>query len=206
MQTKSMNHQKNNQEIINEELIQQLQAKEIKALEILYEYYKGALYGIILRIVKIEVLAEEILQDVFVKIWQNIDKYDPQKGRLFTWMIKIARNLAIDELRSKAMKTWIKQSADPNFDWQQLESTWKHHLPVDLIGLEYLLKYLNIKQQRVMQLIYMEGYTHQEVAQECNLPLGTVKTLIRTGLITLKKILSTFEKEEILFPTIHRVV
>lgn len=197
MQAKFSNHQKTTQTLFVKELVQRLQAKEIKALEILYDYYRGALFGIILRMVKSNVIAEEVLQDTFVKIWQNIDKYDARKGRLFTWMMKIARNLAIDELRSKDSKTRAKHIGELDFDWQQLDKIFNHNLPIDFIGLDYLLKSLSSKQQKVMELIYMQGYTHQEVAVECDLPLGTVKTLIRTGLIKLRKILGTFEKEEI---------
>ena len=78
-----------------------MQHKDRSAFEYLYDHYSGALLGVISRIIKREELAEEILQDVFLKVWDRIGSYDPSKGKLFTWMLNIARNQAIDKTRSK---------------------------------------------------------------------------------------------------------
>ena len=81
--------------------MKRLQAKDKSALEHLYDNYSGALYGVIFRVIKNEDIAEEVLQDVFLKIWDRFDQYDSAKGKLFTWMLNIARNQAIDKTRSK---------------------------------------------------------------------------------------------------------
>ena len=82
-----------------EALVSALQQKDRSALEYLYDHYSSALLGVVVRIIKKEELAEEILQDVFLKIWDRIDSYDASKGKLFTWMLNIARNQAIDKTR-----------------------------------------------------------------------------------------------------------
>lgn len=199
MQRPLIKTQKTKTVLSEQELVTRLQSNEMKALETLYENYKGAIFGCILRLVKEKAAAEEILQDVFVNIWQNIGQYDSSKGRLFTWMLRIARNLAIDRLRSKEWKIKALQLEGSKMDWHHLSEQLSHYLQTDVIGLDHLLNYLNVNQQKVMQLIYLQGYTHREAATACDLPLGTVKTLIRSGLQTLRKILRNFEKEDLGF-------
>ena len=77
-----------------------LKAKDKSELEYLYDHYSGALYGVIFRILKKEEIAEEVLQDVFLKIWERFESYDASKGKLFTWLLNVARNQAIDKTRS----------------------------------------------------------------------------------------------------------
>ena len=87
-----------------EELVSLLKNKDANAYNVLYDNYSSALYGIVSRIIPAEEIAQDLLQDVFIKIWKNIEKYDTSKGRLFTWMLNIARNSAIDYSRSKQFK------------------------------------------------------------------------------------------------------
>ena len=92
-----------NRTIREEELITRLRKQDTSALDYLYDHYAGALYSIVLRIVRNEDVAEEVLQDIFLKIWDRVSTYNSSKGRLFTWMLNIARNQAIDKTRSKEM-------------------------------------------------------------------------------------------------------
>ncbi len=141
------------------------------------------------RIVQHEKAAEEVLQDTFIKIWDNIESYDAKKGRLFTWMLNIARNLAIDKTRSKEFshnrKTdSINTSVPIVSSDMQVEQQIRDH------GLINLLQHLSPEQKIIVHLIYFKGYTHSEVAKEFDIPLGTVKTRLRAALIKLRKILN----------------
>ena len=91
--------------------IAELKAKDKKAFENLYDKYSGALFNIILRIVNNQVIAEDVLQESFVKIWKNIDKYDEDKSTIFTWMLNISRNTAIDATRKKVPDPQSKQTS-----------------------------------------------------------------------------------------------
>lgn len=177
-------------------LVQLIKLKDQSGMDYLHAHYRLALYRLILRIVKVDVMAEEVLQDVFVTIWQQIDRYDTYKGRLFTWMSQIAKNMAIDRLRSKDMRVW-KNHVTGQVDWKEIAQLHSSSLKVDTLGVENLFVYLSARQRKVMQFIYIKGYTQSETAESCHMPLGTVKTLVRSSLKILRKILRTTEKEEI---------
>lgn len=153
----------------------------------LYDNYSAALYGVVLRIVKKEDIAEEVVQDVFMKIWNSISQYDGAKGRLFTWMFNIARNLSIDKLRSKELKRDLKTDAVSD-NVHSIESRHHDQQQIDTIGIEKLLNYLQEEQQLIIKLLYLQGYTQSEVAKEYGIPLGTVKTRHRLAMIHLRKL------------------
>ncbi|MEM8965952.1 MAG: sigma-70 family RNA polymerase sigma factor [Bacteroidota bacterium] len=166
-----------------------LKEKKRSALEYLYDHYNEALYGVVFRIVQQEKIAEEVLQDTFLKIWNNIATYDSGKGRLFTWMLNIARNLAIDKVRSKEFSYKSKTDSLENTvsttsPDMYVEQRIKDH------GLVNLLQHLSSEQQMIVDLIYFKGYTHLEIAKEFDIPLGTVKTRLRSALGKLRKILN----------------
>jgi len=97
-----------------EELVQLLQQKDQQAFSYLYDNYAPALNAVICRMVEDQTLSEDILQEAFVKIWNNFNSYDKLKGRLFTWMVNLTRNLTIDTMRSKSYKKQTKISGDEN--------------------------------------------------------------------------------------------
>ena len=140
-----------------EQLVEFLQKGSKDAFEYLYENYSNTLYGVIYRIVNDEEIARDLVQEVFVKIWKNIQSYSSQKGRIYTWMLNIARNAAIDKLRSKSF------------------------------GLENVLKQLDENQILLIQKVYFEGYTQAELAEEMEIPLGTIKTRIRKAIKVLRE-------------------
>lgn len=158
-------------------------------MEHLYDMYSGALYGICLKIVKDSEIAQDVLQDSFIKIWKNGGKYEPSKGRLFTWMLNIARNTAIDHLRSKAMKYEI-QNIDNNVSVIERENA--QTLNVDTIGLKQHLDRLRKEDREVIDLAYFGGFTQEEVAEKLSIPLGTVKTRARRALTDLRKLFNEF--------------
>jgi RNA polymerase sigma factor (sigma-70 family) len=168
------------------DLILALRKKEKIAAEALYDMYSSSLYGIIYRVVQQQELAEDLLQETFVKIWNSFTAFDSQKGRLFTWMVNIARNLSIDKLRSKDFKNNAKNQDienTVNFVDEQRNTV----INLDTLGVRELVDKLKPDQKSILDLIYFRGYTHIEAAEELSIPLGTVKTRLRTGIITLRK-------------------
>ena len=162
--------------------------KDQQAFAHLYDSYSGAINSIILQIVNDEELANDILQEVFINIWRKIDMYDAEKGRLFTWMLNIARNASIDMLRSRGYRNSRKnQSIQDNVDITGPAGV--EQMSVDSIGLKKVLEKLKPEQRVLIDLSYFKGYTHEEIARQENIPLGTVKTRIRNALIQLREIL-----------------
>ncbi len=168
------------------DLIQGIRKRERIASEALYDMYSSALYGVIFRIVQHEELAEDILQETFVKIWNSFESFDVEKGRLFTWMVNIARNLSIDKVRSKDYRNSAKNQDIENvvsfIDEQQNTG-----INPDTLGVKKLVENLKPDQKSVLDLIYFRGYTHVEAAEELGIPLGTVKTRVRMAITTLRR-------------------
>jgi RNA polymerase sigma-70 factor, ECF subfamily len=170
------------------ELVSLLKRKDERAYNYLYDNYSAALYGVIMKVVNIEETASDVLQEVFVKIWRNIESYDQQKGKLFTWMLNIARNTAIDTVRSKSYKNDQKireLGNDVHVNNAPLTATIK----IDHIGLQKVLEQLTEEQRLLIDLAYFKGYTQEEISKELEVPLGTVKTRIRNALLRLRDIL-----------------
>ena len=168
-------------------LIELLKEGNKKAVPLIYDKYSGALYGIILRIVKKEEAAAEILQDTFVKVWQKKDQYDPDRGRLYTWMMNIARNLSLNYLQSKRVKQQEKIQPIEN-NVYNLRSSYK--IREESMDVEDLLGKLDEKYRKVIDLAYFQGYTQKEISEKLKMPLGTVKSCIKIALRELKKLYS----------------
>lgn len=166
-----------------------MKAQDRDALSYLYDHYSAALYGVVLRIVKKEDIAEEVLQDAFMKIWNSIGQYDASRGRLFTWMFNLSRNLSIDKLRSKEIKRELKTDNVAD-NVRSIETRHYDQQQIDGIGIDKLLNHLKAEQQLIINLLYLQGYTQSEVAEEYGIPLGTVKTRHRLAMIHLRKLVA----------------
>lgn len=147
------------------------------------------MFGVISRIITNEDIAEEILHDAFLRIWDRIDSYDASKGRLFTWMLNIARNLAIDKTRSKEISK-DRKTDDISDLVNRIDRKEQAEQNVDAIGLKEMLSKLPDDQAFVVEYLYLKGYTQSELADDFNIPLGTVKTRLRLGMIELRRILN----------------
>jgi RNA polymerase sigma factor (sigma-70 family) len=167
------------------ELVASLRAKDNEAFSYLYDHYAGALLGIIKQIVGDAELGNDVLQETFVNIWRRIDSYDEAKGRLFTWMLNIARNAAIDKTRSKAFQQSQRQLP---IDGELMQASVKPG--VDDYGLKRVLGKLKEEQRMLIDLSYYQGYTHEQIAKALDIPLGTVKTRIRSALTQLRALLT----------------
>jgi RNA polymerase sigma-70 factor (ECF subfamily) len=169
-----------------QELIASLRHKDEQAFSYLYDHYSGALYGVICQIVENTELGNDVLQEAFINIWRHIDSYDETKGRLFTWMLNIARNAAIDKIRSKGNKQTQRQVAIPNNDSLPLSVSPR----LDDFGLKKIILKLKDEQRQLIDLSYFQGFTHEQIAKALDIPLGTVKTRIRSALTQLRSLLS----------------
>ncbi len=152
----------------------------------IYENYGAAMHNTIFRIVKSQPVAEDVLQEAFIKIWKNYSYYDDSKGRLFTWLTTVAKNCALDYLRSKGHKQAMKRDHNPI-----KEDAIVGAMHVDHIGIsEILNKELLPDNKIVMEMIYLQGYTLEATAKEMGIPLGTVKTKVRNSINTLRKVVT----------------
>lgn len=141
-----------------------------------------------LRITNSQEVAQDVLQEAFVKIWNNLGAYDSTKGTIFTWMLNISRNTAIDALRSRKAKATTAISDEVA---HALENTQAPAFNTNTIGLRDLVEKLRPEQREAIEAVYFSGLTHEEAAEHLNLPLGTLKTRIRAGLTELKRIFAT---------------
>ena len=166
-----------------DELVLLLKQRTQAAFSYLYNNYSSTLYTVIFSILQDRELANDVLQEVFIKIWRQIDQYDAEKGRLFTWMINIARNASIDTLRSKSYNT---QKQNRALTENVYDAAGTLNVETDKIGLRKLIMELKDEQRVLVELAYLQGYTQDEISKLLNIPLGTVKTRLRTALIQLR--------------------
>lgn len=168
-----------------EELIPLLLKKEERAFTIMYDMYSKSLFSVISNLLKETEDAEDVLQEVFVKIWKNIETYNDSKGRLYTWMLNIARNTAIDKLRSKGYSNSQKNLSTDNFV-HLLDDSNKLIHRIDTIGIQEFVKKLKPKCIQIIELLFFQGYTQQEASDELEIPLGTIKTQNRNCINDLR--------------------
>ncbi|WP_324720982.1 RNA polymerase sigma factor [Salinimicrobium sp. HB62] len=156
-------------------LISQLQEGNEKAFERIYQLYSKSIFGVIFTILRDEALAEEILQDVFLKVWEKAPLYEPSKGRFFTWILNIARNASIDHLRSRTYKDQKKNVEDETFV-DAIESRENFEGSAEAHGLEKYIKLLEPLCKNIIDMLFFKGYTQKESAKVLDIPLGTLKT------------------------------
>ncbi len=171
-----------------EELLPLVLKKDDRAFTLLYDMYSKNLYGVIYNLIRDREEAEDVLQEVFVKIWKNIEKYNESKGRFFTWILNIARNTTIDKLRSKGFNNSQKNLSSDNFV-HLLDDSNKLTNRIDTIGIREFVKKLKPKCIQIIDLLFFKGYTQQEASEELEIPLGTVKTQNRNCMNDLRNFL-----------------
>ncbi|MEP2937614.1 MAG: sigma-70 family RNA polymerase sigma factor [Gilvibacter sp.] len=159
-------------------LITDFKKGDTKAYNTLYAMYAESVLGIIYNIVRDHDVAQELCQDVFIKVWNKANQYDDSKGRFFTWLINIARNTAIDHLRSRAFKEGKQNLSTDNFV-DILGSGVSLEGQTDAIGIKKYVAHLKERCQHLIDALFFKGYTQQETSEALQIPLGTVKTQIR---------------------------
>lgn len=174
-----------------DQILSLLLSRDEKGFNYLYKNYSGALYGVIIRIVRYEEEANEVLQDVFVKIWNSAKSFDSTKASLFTWMLNIARNSAIDRLKSKSFQNDLQNQSIPDFVSDGIGlSTGQSH---EFNDVQDRVNTLRDDYKIIINKAYFGGLTQEEIAEELHIPLGTVKTRTRAALTELKEILKEFK-------------
>ena len=173
--------------LLEKHIVELLQERNEKAISLLYEHYGDTLYGVAHKVVRNDDLAQDVLQESFVKIWKKSDSYDASKAKLFTWLFRITRNTAIDKLRSVNTKTEKEI---------QIDVSDVYNLGVDSIKPEFMdvsenLEKIEDKYQIVLEALFFQGMTQQEASDELDIPLGTIKSRLKIGLREMKKIYGT---------------
>jgi RNA polymerase sigma-70 factor (ECF subfamily) len=182
------------QSFTEEDLIERISEGDDSALLKLYDSYSRIVFSLILKIIKNKEEAEDILQTVFMKIWNKAEKFNKNKGGVYSWIITIARNLAIDRLRSKQFKSARNHVYEIN--------DVKNKISDNLSGLDSAiikeraelinsaLERIPTEQKMLIELAYFQGFTQSELSETLNIPLGTVKTRMRQALDKLEKMLT----------------
>ncbi|MBX2845320.1 MAG: sigma-70 family RNA polymerase sigma factor [Saprospiraceae bacterium] len=163
-------------------LIKQIKSGDHKAFEELYKDYSGAVYGVILKMVKNQDTASDILQDVFTKAWKKINTYNPEKGRFYTWIYRIARNTTINHIRAQKPENL---TGDVSVYETRIGSQKLNDETLDLRG---KVAQLEQKYREIVELIYFKGFTQKEVQEQLDIPLGTIKTRLRKAIKTLGEV------------------
>ncbi len=163
-------------------LVERLQQGSEEAFSQLYDMYNAALYGIILRVVNDEEMAQDVLQDAFVTIWKKANLYTPGKGTFFTWMLNVSRNKAIDYVR----KVNREGQGKSNFQTELTTDQSVASIPIDQIGLNELVANLSDEHKIIIEYLYFKGYTQQEASDELGIPLGTIKSRLRAAIGVLR--------------------
>jgi RNA polymerase sigma-70 factor, ECF subfamily len=148
------------------------------------------LNGVIYELVGDRTLSEDILQEAFLKIWKNIDAYDEAKGRLYTWMRRLTHNLTIDNLKSNQHKYQQKVVGD-EMAVENIATGGSVLNKLDAQDFKRKLDRLEPKQRKIIDMSYYQGFTQEEIATELEMPVGTVKTKIRTAILELRKMLNS---------------
>jgi RNA polymerase sigma-70 factor (ECF subfamily) len=177
----------------DDRLVLALESRDQKALETLYDRYGDYVYSVCLRMVGDVQLAEDLTQEVFLRLWRRPDLYDVERGRFVTWLLSVARNRGIDERRSRGRR--FKHESPPSLAAEEslaaagTEGEDTAVLSEERVVVQRALAKLPPEQQLAIRLAYFGGYTQQEIALGLNQPLGTVKTRIRLGMQKLRLLL-----------------
>lgn len=173
-----------------DKLIEGLQNMDGSAMSALYSMYSDSLYRVISTIVVIDEVAQDLLQETFIKIWKSFKQYDPRKGRLYTWMIRLARNISIDYLRSVNHRNYTV-SENLFESTQQIDQKFQVSYNPELIGVRDMTTILNEDQRKTLDLIYFKGYTHVQAAEELNVTVGIIRSRLQSSITELRRTFKT---------------
>src|SRR6185295_952221 len=176
------------------ELLRRIAAQDRQALAELYDQLAGVLFAVAMRIVSDPSEAEEVMQDVFVQIWERANTFDPALGTATSWALRIARNRSIDRLRSRQRRNRALDEFENVLSTESLAPPIVHgELSRDeLAGVRSALEGLPVDQRQVIELAFFRGLSHGEIAEALKQPLGTVKARIRRGMLKLKDSLQAY--------------
>ncbi|MFC0272152.1 RNA polymerase sigma factor [Metabacillus herbersteinensis] len=170
-------------------LYEEVMIKDRVAFEALYDRYEKLLFSFAYRMAKDATVAEEVVQDVFMKLWNGSNLYDPSKGKFSSWLLTITRNKVIDEIRKRGRHDAVDimekdglvqdgKSVEEKIEWAEQKEV-----------IRKAMSQLKEDQQHIIELFYFKGLSQQKISDQCDLPLGTVKGRIRIALKHLRKML-----------------
>lgn len=182
------------------DLMARLAEGEIEALEELYDRYSTLVYSVALRVLHDHALAEDVVQEVFLRLWRRPHSFDPSRGRLLSWLMSITRNRAIDERRRLSRRFRREEPAtDEPSEIRGHDRRDDPQLATDLAEERTLVRAalarLPEAQRQVIELAYFGGLTQTEIAERTGAPLGTVKTRVRLAMAKLRTTLSPYRRE-----------
>jgi RNA polymerase sigma-70 factor (ECF subfamily) len=173
----------------DEELMERLGSRDLAAFEALYDRYGDLVYSVSLRVVGDTYIAEDVTQDVFIRVWRRPEQFDLRRGRFITWLLSVTRNRSIDHRRSQARRLRHEALPAPEDEEDLLPSEDSRDDPAlatvlsdERAAVRMALEVLPPEQKLAIQLAYFGGLTQQEIANKLGQPLGTVKTRIRLGM------------------------
>jgi RNA polymerase sigma-70 factor (ECF subfamily) len=167
-------------------LVTAIRSADQSAMAALYDRYSSIVYSVALRVLQDTGAAEDVLQDIFMQLWRNPGAFDASRGNMAAWLAVIARHRAIDALRRRRPESDIEEvivSVEPD-----LASDTDRSRAMDKV--RGLLETMPQSQRSALEMAYFEGLTHVEIAEKTGEPLGTIKTRIRAGLLSLRKVLA----------------
>jgi len=171
-------------------LVQRLLRRDVGAFEEIYERHSRMVYSLVLRILRQGSTAEEVVQDVFLQLWRNSSQYDVQRGPFVPWLLTLARNRALDQLRLKGERQRRREEQSEEVP-QIATAAPEYERALDekrrAEQVRSLMSELPAAQRKAIELAYFEGLSHSEIAAALNEPLGTVKSWIRNGLLRLRE-------------------
>ncbi len=179
-------------QLSDEVLLSAVARGAVWAMEILYERYSRILYSLAYRMVADHQVAEDLLQDAFLAVWRRATSYSPQSGAVRSWIVSIMHHRTIDYLRSVRRRSTLKEAS-----WEEIERDERTAFPdawdeawqnIQSAKIREALMQLPTEQRMVIELAYFQGWTHSEIAEGCQIPLGTVKARMRLGLARLKRV------------------
>ena len=180
--------------LLEKHIVELLAERDEKAISLLYDNYADTLFGVAYKVVKDEDLAQDVVQESFVKIWKKADSYDASKAKLFTWLFRITRNTAIDKLRSASKKT----DKEIQIAASDVYNVGVSAIRPELLDIKEHLDKIEPKYKLVLEALFFEGMTQQEASEELDIPLGTIKSRLKIGLRELRKIYGAFLAQIIL--------
>lgn len=157
--------------------------KDQQAFKALYEGTSPLLFSVLMRFLQDRALAEDMLQEAFMKIWENAGSYSPEKSTALTWMSTITRNVARDKLRALKVRRYQQESSEPLEVLYSDDASPEKQVMItnDLAAVEQILQKMGDLQRKCMVMSCYQGYTHSEVAKKMDIPLGTIKSWVRRG-------------------------
>ncbi len=180
-------------QVSDEALLDRIQAGDQEAFETIYARYADLVYSIALRVVADTGIAQDLAQDVFFRLWRNPESFDVTRGRFMSWLTSVARNRAVDEVRSRGRRRLREvipaPGADDPVDPHAVDPQTAAQLSIERDAVRKALAVLPEEQRLTVELAYFGGMTQQEIASVLDTPLGTVKTRIRLAMKKLRSLL-----------------